>query len=167
MLGRLRNTRSLTDLVPKCSKKTPGYQKVIILDSKMTSQSSKIDPRTTPRAEIIFRQDNITHTSDITRPTWHVAFHTLHFTLCTLHFLHLTQRGPAVYAKRLNNDLHPIGESAEDPWLLPSTLPPCRPAPNFLMLFWLSGSIESGLWVVPERVLVVSKSRQITLTREL
>ena len=48
VLGRLRNTRSLTDLVPKCSKKTPGAQKVIILKSKMTSQSSKIDPRTTP-----------------------------------------------------------------------------------------------------------------------
>ena len=49
------------------------------------------------------RQQNSNLTSDNTRPTTRVALHSLHFTLCTSHFLHLTQQGPAVCAKRLNN----------------------------------------------------------------
>ena len=86
---------------------------------KLTSEPSqdlKIDTRMRPELKLCtfyniltrhtIRQHNwhfTPHTSDNTRPTWHVALQTLHFTLCTSHFLHVTQYGPAVCAKRLNN----------------------------------------------------------------
>ena len=64
----------LSDLVTKSPKMFPGGQKVMILDSKMTPQSSKLDPKTTPRAKKLLQNDTRTQ-------FWHVILNTLHVTL--------------------------------------------------------------------------------------
>ena len=100
----LAETCFFTDLVPKCSQMAPRTQKVTILESKMTSQGSKIVPQTTSGDQKVFPKryfitdfqelstnieiHNITLTLRFTLHTSHVrlsnfALRTLHFTLPT------------------------------------------------------------------------------------
>ena len=102
--GDLGKSNLVTDLVLKCSQMAPRTQKVTILESKITSQGSKIDPKTTsgdhkvfPKQYFItyFQQrltnietDNTTLTLRFTLHTFHVrlsnfALRTLYFTLHT------------------------------------------------------------------------------------
>ena len=96
----LAKSNLVTDLVLKCSQMAPRTQKVTILDSKMTSQGSKIDPKTTSGDQKVFPKqyfitdfqkllpnieaDNITLTLRFTLHTFHVRFS--NFALRTLHF---------------------------------------------------------------------------------